>query len=326
MFPLIRTNLMPLVVALTGMTGTITAQVTSEDVNWSSNFFAAANRDSTGGRLDGRYTFHLGVFHGAPAGWEPTAANTAQWAQYWKTADAVSYNTLTSNFSSSYTAKAQVEGVSLGGKRGYVWSCDRGYPAAEWMLLTNPLWIWPSAGSTAPGGFSTTWTVDGSSAIVGQVGQVGQGGVHLRTAAVLGSLPPLLRWEMWREAHFTPGEIVGEDATVSGWQADPNGNGRTNLVEFAFGTEPRTARVDGAPVEGTMEVGGERYLTLGVARDPNAAVVITAEVSSDLVSWYSAGTHVTLEQETPGSLMFRKLTPMSGSNPFGAMRLRVSLP
>ena len=77
--------------------------------------------------------------------------------------------------------------------------------------------------------------------------------------------------------------------TEAAHDADPDGDGRANLLEFALGTEPALA--DGSTAATVALVGqaagGGGYLEL-VANKPAAAagqVSYAAEVSSDLAAW-----------------------------------------
>src|SRR5690606_15969973 len=52
--------------------------------------------------------------------------------------------------------------------------------------------------------------------------------------------------EGWRLRHFTAEELV--DPTVSGDEADPNGNGLPNWAEFAFDADPNSFGEDALPM------------------------------------------------------------------------------
>ncbi len=67
----------------------------------------------------------------------------------------------------------------------------------------------------------------------------------------------------WQAAHFTPLEIANLD--IAGDQADPDGDGRVNLLEYAGGYLPRIAD-DEAPGTSIVNVTGSNYLALTFRR------------------------------------------------------------
>jgi hypothetical protein len=296
------------------------AQATA--VQWNSQLQGVTNLDSTGTPLDGSFSFHLGAFShpSVPAGWAPDATNTGEWHQYWVTADVSPYVPSASVFSGRFSSRHGVNGTIAAGSPAFIWGTNRDHPNAEWILLTDPDWVWPSDN---PLDFTTvSFTIDENTSAV--VGQVNTTGVQMQTAVVSGGLPPLLSGELWQEIHFTPDEIAHEESTVSGWNADPNGNGRPNILEFAYGTDPRTAQLDGQPVPGVTDVSESRFLTMTVTRNPNILLDFSAEVTGDLQTWFSGGAHVVLESESATELIYRDLTPIGPGAPSRAMRLRVN--
>lgn len=306
----------------TGLLTGAGAQV--EDITWDSSFHQD-NRDSTSAPLDASFSFYLGVFHppAPPPGedpWVPTPTNTDEWSTHWITADVTIYDPVHSRFSSGYTVEPLVEGVSLTGKQGYIWGVNRADPNGEWILLTNPAWTWPAGGGL---GFPETWTADNGTAVIGQINQ---DSTHLQTALVGNATPPLLKPELWRRAHFSQEEIDTQEATVSGWLADPNGNGRPNVLEYAFGTHPRLSHLTRQPEHGFIDLTGSVFQTLKATIDPNVELTLTAEVSTDLVHWFDGPTEVTLHSQTATKLLFRDLTPVSSTQPGRFMRLRAALP
>lgn len=79
-------------------------------------------------------------------------------------------------------------------------------------------------------------------------------------------------WAVWQAEQFTAGELAS--GTISGPMADPDSDGRPNLLEYAFGsapktrdawvTEPRMGTVDaaGGDFRTTWPVAGERYAAI----------------------------------------------------------------
>ncbi|NNC90627.1 MAG: hypothetical protein HKN82_19390 [Akkermansiaceae bacterium] len=296
--------------------------VSGTAIQWNSALFGTTDADSNGTPLNDSWSFYLGAFVNAPGGWSPGPSNTHEWHAYWVTADVSGYfppGVTAGRFSSRH----EVSGLIPIFSQGFIWGTNRACPNGEWILMTNPsLWYWPQQNDLDP--TTSFWEVDGDTVAI--VGAVQQGGFQMQTAAVLNSLPPLLSGENWREIHFTPSEIQDEEATVSGWMADPNRNGRSNLLEFAYNTDPRVAQFVNQPAGGMMEVEGNKHLTLTVAKDPNVAIIYTGEVGSDLQTWFSDSGNVVLESAAPKELVFRDLTPVGSGLPCHVLRVRVSLP
>ena len=297
------------------------ARAQQADITWSSSFLAT-NLDSSGIPFDSSFSFYLGVFDPPPGnpGWLPDETNTAQWSDHWITADVALYDAvLNFRFASGYNLEALVEGVNLTGKKGYIWGVKRETPG-EWILITGDDWSWPEDGGIA---FPKNWTVNSGTAVLGEVNQ---DGIHMRTAQVSDALPPLLRSEMWRQLYFSSHELENQEATVSGWQADPNGNGRSNLVEYALGANPHAIRPDGLAETGVMNLSGAEFLTLSVTRNPNSDAILQPQVSTDLVTWLGGPPHLVVETQTPTSVLYRDTTPITLDAQRRFLRLQVSLP
>jgi hypothetical protein len=90
----------------------------------------------------------------------------------------------------------------------------------------------------------------------------------------------------WRFQHFSPSQRANE--AISGNAADPDGDGRKNLLEYALHTLPLQA--DECPL--VVEV-ANGHLTMDYPRRLDGeGVIYTPEVSSDLVNWASGTVNV----------------------------------
>ncbi|MFH1497877.1 MAG: PQQ-dependent sugar dehydrogenase [Verrucomicrobiota bacterium] len=129
-------------------------------------------------------------------------------------------------------------------------------------------------------------------------------------------------FEAWRLAAF--GEFAGEPEALAA--ADFDGDGLSNLFEYALGSSPVTADGDAVrPQLAVVEESGERYLTLTVARDPDAeGLAWLVEASEDLAeptAWTAVET-ITLT-DTPSLLVVRDTVPLS-ETPRRFLRARVT--
>ena len=113
--------------------------------------------------------------------------------------------------------------------------------------------------------------------------------------------------------------------------ADPNGNGLSNLLEYALGRDPSAAGGGSAITAGTIDINGQKYLTLSYTKpagefapsdityDPQRATGLSAPAD------WSAGN---LEQFAPApgpgtleTITVRSTVPMSPGNPKEFLRL-----
>lgn len=147
------------------------------------------------------------------------------------------------------------------------------------------------------------------------------GSDHLPVVAdyTVASLTP---YGTWQSAHFTSAELA--NSAVSGDNADPDGDGVVNLLEYALNLNPRSAGVAGLPAVGTTTVGGSRYLTLAYTRVIAATdITYVPQVSGDLIAWSSAVTTVSVTNNADGvtqTVVVRDSTPTTGA---GARFLRL---
>lgn len=93
----------------------------------------------------------------------------------------------------------------------------------------------------------------------------------------------------WQELHFE----TETDPAVIGPDADADGDGIPNLLEYAFGMDPNEASRAGMPTQSVQEIGGEQYLTLTITR-PVGLTDLDYEVSEseDLATWTSTAVAV----------------------------------
>jgi len=96
------------------------------------------------------------------------------------------------------------------------------------------------------------------------------------TGKALGSMSVFAEYPAWQAAAFTALELA--DPAVSGDDADPDRDGLKNMLEFGFGTNPKSAdlaaSVASLPAPVVKSVDGGRYLTISFHR-PVPAVGLT---------------------------------------------------
>jgi hypothetical protein len=126
--------------------------------------------------------------------------------------------------------------------------------------------------------------------------------------------------DLWRADHFTAAELA--DPAVSGDDADPDGDGLNNLFEYAIGTDPFGAGVDGRFTADLAPDNGADYLTITALKNPAATDVrFSAEVSADLAAWTN---DVSILLNDLSTFSARDNTPVSAA-PRRFLRTRVNL-
>jgi hypothetical protein len=142
-------------------------------------------------------------------------------------------------------------------------------------------------------------------------------------------LAPAQSFATWRALYWNT--LDATNNLVSGPAADPDGDGVSNFMEYAFGLDPcrssLTPRVDVA----FQDFAGEPRLVLGIRVSPGALdAVLTWERSNDLRTWTPAGASLDLIRNEPSPdgtarQEFRDSTPVSNDSPC-FFRLRIGGP
>ena len=226
--------------------------------------------NSKGQGIDESYVFELGAF---TEGFVPSLANVSQWITHWHGVQRAIYDPSSQAYTNRYDVESNDSPYSQG-SRGYVWGY--GVDTNEWILMTDAMWTWPKVGGT---GFPVSWSTRNATDV--KVGSVLTGG-GLKTQDVGLAASPILGPKAWRQQVFTPAE--GLELAVSGWDADPDEDGYSNLDEYALGGNPRIYQPNLA-LSTSLEspVGSEIRVTL--TRDRTRFATARLQHCLDLVSW-----------------------------------------
>ena len=122
--------------------------------------------------------------------------------------------------------------------------------------------------------------------ITGQINMSGSPFL-VKTAPSGGAAGSALSPEQWLNQHFEAGELTGN--LIEDLDADPDGDGRDNLMEMAVGSDPNVPQIErDVPYEVAWEeVSGFYYLKLTVSKQSVQQVGYRVEVSGDLEHWES---------------------------------------
>lgn len=286
-------------------------------VNWGTlRFQTYFKSDST--PLDDTFLFELGGFADE---FTPTSGNTHLWWEKWRPAQRQYYTELPTGLSASYEVASNASPFQTN-QQGYIWGHHGGVAAGEWILLTSPSWKWPEVsvpGNPDPG--SVSWTSATATQII--LGQINGSGFHLKTAAVTNSpLRPVTPTE-WLPLRFSTLDLLFP--TVSGWNADADGDGVSNLIEYVTGRNPKAATQVWKPAPSFLTVGSFKHLHLDIPRCGYAQATLIVQVSGDLNAWGAHPSDVTTLASSPDKLWVRDNTAAdSASKRF--IRLKASIP
>ena len=269
---------------------------------------AAVNHTSPGLPMDGGFRFELGVFNGS---FVPLPSNKELWAQHWRPAMRTAYDAGAKAFNDLHEIWDNVSPFTIG-KPAYIWGFRGDALASEWIHFRAPSWTWPVVNPLNPE--PPAWNAEVATTVIGEINASGTPFL-MKSAAVTGAAPPTTTWAQWRDDHLT-----GETLNAPG--DDPDHDGTPNLLEFVFGTLPKTAN---APVTTPASlVSG--HVTITIPRRVDHAVLLTVEVFGNLTNWQSGPGHTETVSDTVTALVVRDLTPLDSANPKRFIRLRAVLP
>lgn len=266
--------------------------------------------------LNESYVFYLGHF----SSFTPTAENTDQWSANWATVDAVNYKPTYGLFNGRH----QISDSDPAGQQGYIWGVRRSRDYMEWILITDPSWIWPT---NDPLGQKLNWMV--GSATVAILGDINDGSYQMKTAPVSELSPiPIISYELWAKRFFADNDPNADP------DADPNSNSRTNLEEFALDANPvhgqggefiRPSVYKSPSEQGLPAIDQGNYLGVILQPSLDADVEIVGWVSPDIT--FNENVSAAIIEELPdGSLLIRDTEPMGPSNTRKFIRIEFNEP
>lgn len=168
--------------------------------------------------------------------------------------------------------------------------------------------------NTSTGEISGTPSVNGSFtaslSATDSIGNIGTASLALNIAAA----PVTVSYSQWADGEFSPSQLL--DDSISGPDADPDGDGLSNLLEYALGSNPLVSSVEALPVLDTVTISTSTYLRLTIPRpDDRSDVTPVVEVSGDLSTAWSSSGLVTIA-DTASLLVVRDSTPINSTARF----------
>lgn len=242
----------------------VTAPLHAGLVYWGSEGFVE-NADSRNRVWTADFTMTLGVFK---SGFVPVQDNREQWAANWTELAAATF----CNDEARFAGVADVSKPLPAGSDAqvYFWAKNGNdlTKGPEWLLVTRPDWKWPAvSAASAP---ALTWTTGKSASAV--VGEIGLNGYHL-TSERLAPVP--VAREQWLAGFFP------HSAASRLPDADPDGDGIPNQLEYFLGSDPADASSRICPEIRCLKGG----TSLTLKKNPYAPSRVAVETSSNLKTW-----------------------------------------
>ncbi|MDD4016996.1 MAG: M4 family metallopeptidase [Kiritimatiellae bacterium] len=193
------------------------------------------------------------------------------------------------------------------------------HEAGTWVALTNyinAVPVWTQQTLALPNPTRTTYIAFEGLANGGQ-------GVCIDDVDVTGDIST---YASWKAERFSEAELA--DALISGDQADPDGDGVPNGLEYAMGLDPWAFDTEGLPFGGVTA----GYLTLSFRMDKdalNAGTLYVVEACTDLIlqDWTTVDVseYLRADSNTWWQAFFRHDVPVTNA-PQRFLRLKVTLP
>lgn len=256
------------------------------------------------------FRFELGVFSGS---FVPTSSNISEWSGNWNAAQRTKYQADLKRFTGSFTVNSTAAPFTSG-KAVYIWGFKGDPAAGEWILFRANSWVWPSV-AIGPPSF-VQWPAKDATAILGTINSSGSPFL-MQAAAVTNAIPPITTYTQWQAD-----ELSGE--TLIQPHEDADGDGTANILEFAFGTSPKTANPSPMAGANFVNVSGENYLQLSVPRRADRPATLVVEVSENLSQWNSGSAHTATVSSSTTSLTVRDLISISPTAPKRFIRLKAT--
>ncbi|MBE7498646.1 MAG: hypothetical protein HS117_27215 [Verrucomicrobiaceae bacterium] len=142
-----------------------------------------------------------------------------------------------------------------------------------------------------------------------------------------GITPVLIRvatpLDEWMQGHFTPAELA--DPAIGGINADSDGDGVTNGLEFLFGRHPRNQEAEaGTTFSGGPQLSGARRAVFSFIRTATLTpgAVLEIDQSADLSYWWTV---VRKDTNNPWNAFYPDVTVDEQTQPDGRIKTTVTI-
>lgn len=248
------------------------------------------------------FTFELGVF---VDGFVPSSGNAASWLEHWSPEHTTSYDFAEQRFSETYEVLDNEPPLEAGAK-AWIFGHRDSPTGSEWILFRASDWLWPEVDVVFPNTYD--WNAKDAREVV--LGTIQPTGVPFLMQSAL-----VRSYTQWQTLHLTGEPLFAPNQ-------DPDLDGSSNLLEFVFGTDPKTAN---APVATPVALqSGNAVIT--IPRRIDHLAVLTVEVSGNLTDWNAVTDPAHVLQDDASALVVRDPTALDAANPKRFIRLKATLP
>ena len=188
------------------------------------------------------------------------------------------------------------------------------YSGTVGFTSSDPLATLPinSALTSGAGTFNATFRTEGSRTITAM------DSINGSIAGVCNPIMVNTTFAFWRQKYFNSAQL--NDSTISGDYADPDGDGLSNLLEYAFHSDPTQPSSLALPYAAINQT----YLSLTYTKVVAATdLVYTVEQSPDLLSWNPVSTVNVILTDDGVTQTIKAQVPIGGV-PKSFLRLRIS--
>jgi hypothetical protein len=255
-------------------------------IEWSSDLNAGDLQSDGVTPLDEGFEFVLGTF----VGLTPGSENLGDWEATFRPFGTADYSPEWGGFSNSQSLANNAAPFETTA-RAYIWGRNGTDSGSEWILIGKPAWKWPNANPGGPPPFPVRWLVamatEPEDVVLGAVNETGDGKFYMETALAEFDLT----YEAWVEQEFDSGE-------PSLPEADFDGDGRSNFLEYALDSDPRTK-------DPPFHVELNSRLEIFVPRVPGRQVEWLLQGSEDLSGFTTMTTGFEIVVDEPDELVFK---------------------
>lgn len=240
-------------------------------------------------------------------GFDPESGNRALWKANWHPIKRVNYFTDTQDF----TAAVLIENNNVPyttTNKIWVWVFDS---SGNWNLFSNTSWLWPNT-NFPDFGLPTTYSP--STANIVRAGSVSNSNPELTCELVTDAAGPGVTFPQWAELKLPEGF-----RTKGG---DYDGDGQSNLMEYALGSDATDRRNFSAAVQ-VRDYSGQSYLSAKVNRGYTTGVNYTVQWSNTLTGWQSTGLTTLVNSN---ALLEVRDAAITGTDPRRFMRVHIYCP
>lgn len=232
--------------------------------------------------LDDDFDFLLGTF----VGLTPDRENLSEWEEAFQVFGTASYRPASGRFFASEILSSNSAPFTTTA-RAYVWGRNGLESGSEWILFGRPAWTWPNATSIGPPPLPERWLVAAVDPEEVVLGTVNAEGVQMQTEAVRLTLG----YRAWAAEAFP-------EAAESEPGQDFEGDGRSNFLEYALGSDPTT---EDPPFE--VVINSRQELTLAPAPDREVNWVLHESADLKTFAVMTEGFEVIVDE--PDRLVFQ---------------------